>query len=33
MFWAEDPRLSPFLGGEDTWTVALRLVPEPDSNP
>src|SRR5262245_33023392 len=29
IFWAEDPNLSPFLGGEDFWTVSLRLVPKP----
>jgi hypothetical protein len=28
IFWAEDPRLSPFFGGEDFWTVRLRLVPK-----
>ena len=27
--WADDPNLSPFLGGEDFWTVSLRLVPKP----
>jgi hypothetical protein len=26
-FWAEDPGLSPTWGGEDFWTVRLRLVP------
>jgi hypothetical protein len=29
IFWAEDPALSPILGGEDFWTVNLRLVPKP----
>jgi tetratricopeptide (TPR) repeat protein len=29
IFWAEDPALSPYLGGEEFWTVALRLVPKP----
>jgi tetratricopeptide (TPR) repeat protein len=29
IFWAEDPALSPFFGGEDFWTVGLRLVPKP----
>jgi tetratricopeptide (TPR) repeat protein len=29
IFWAEDPNLSPYLGGEDFWTVSLRLVPKP----
>jgi serine/threonine protein kinase len=28
IFWAEDPDLSPSLGGEDFWTVALRLLPK-----
>jgi tetratricopeptide (TPR) repeat protein len=28
MFWAEDPALSPYFGGEDFWTVALRLGPK-----
>jgi tetratricopeptide (TPR) repeat protein len=31
IFWAEDPRLSPLFGGEDFWTVKLRLVPDPTS--
>jgi serine/threonine protein kinase len=29
IFWAEDPELSPQEGGEDFWTVSLRLVPKP----
>ncbi len=29
IFWAEDPGLSPQEGGEDFWTVSLRLVPRP----
>jgi hypothetical protein len=29
IFWAEDPGLSPQEGGEDFWTVSLRLVPKP----
>jgi hypothetical protein len=29
IFWAEDPNLTPYLGGEDFWTVSLRLVPKP----
>jgi hypothetical protein len=29
IFWAEDPALSPYFGGEDFWTVNLRLVPKP----
>jgi tetratricopeptide (TPR) repeat protein len=29
IFWAEDPALSPKTGGEDFWTVRLRLVPKP----
>jgi hypothetical protein len=29
MLWAEDRHWSPFLGGEDFWPVALRLVPAP----
>jgi hypothetical protein len=29
IFWAEDPNLAPYLGGEDFWTVSLRLVPKP----
>jgi hypothetical protein len=29
IFWAEDPDLSPNMGGEDFWTVSLRLVPKP----
>jgi hypothetical protein len=29
IFWAEDPNLSPYLGGEDFWTVSLRLAPKP----
>jgi hypothetical protein len=28
IFWAEDPSVTPFLGGEDFWTVSLRLVPK-----
>jgi hypothetical protein len=28
IFWAEDPPLDPYTGGEDFWTVALRLVPK-----
>ncbi len=30
IFWAEDPDLSPQVGGEDFWTVSLRLVPRPE---
>ena len=33
IFWAEDPALSPVFGGEDFWTVSLRLVPKPTSSP
>jgi hypothetical protein len=33
IFWAEDPALSPWTGGEDFWTVSLRLVPKPSSSP
>jgi Carbohydrate family 9 binding domain-like len=33
IFWAENRDLSPFMGGEDFWTVSLRLVPEPTSIP
>jgi serine/threonine protein kinase/tetratricopeptide (TPR) repeat protein len=33
IFWAEDPTLSPFYGGEDLWTVSLRLVPDPTPDP
>jgi serine/threonine protein kinase/tetratricopeptide (TPR) repeat protein len=33
IFWAEDPAVSPFWGGEDFWTVSLRLVPKPISSP
>ena len=33
IFWAEDPALSPYEGGEDFWTVSLRLVPKPTSSP
>jgi serine/threonine protein kinase/tetratricopeptide (TPR) repeat protein len=29
ILWAEDPALSPYSGGEDFWTVSLRLVPKP----
>jgi len=29
IFWAEDPVLRPYDGGEDLWTVSLRLVPKP----
>jgi non-specific serine/threonine protein kinase/serine/threonine-protein kinase len=29
IFWAEDPALSPQEGGEDFWTLSLRLVPKP----
>jgi serine/threonine protein kinase/tetratricopeptide (TPR) repeat protein len=29
IFWAEDPDVSPFTGGEDFWTVSLRLAPKP----
>jgi hypothetical protein len=29
IFWAEDPALSPHFGGEEFWTVGLRLVPKP----
>jgi hypothetical protein len=32
IFWAEDPILSPYDGGEDLWTVSLRLVPKSDGN-
>jgi eukaryotic-like serine/threonine-protein kinase len=27
ILWAENPAVSPFIGGEDVWTVALRLLP------
>jgi tetratricopeptide (TPR) repeat protein len=30
IFWAEDPHLAPQEGGEDFWTVSLRLVPRPE---
>jgi tetratricopeptide (TPR) repeat protein len=33
IFWAEDPALSPYYGGEDFWTVSLRLVPKPSPSP
>jgi hypothetical protein len=33
IFWAEDPAVSPFWGGEAFWTVALRLVPKSTSSP
>jgi serine/threonine protein kinase/tetratricopeptide (TPR) repeat protein len=33
IFWAEDPNITPYLGGEDFWTVSLRLVPKPASSP
>jgi serine/threonine protein kinase/tetratricopeptide (TPR) repeat protein len=29
IFWAEDPNHTPYTGGEDFWTVSLRLVPKP----
>jgi hypothetical protein len=29
IFWAEDPALTPYIGGEDVWTVKLRLLPKP----
>jgi tetratricopeptide (TPR) repeat protein len=29
IFWAEDLGISPYEGGEDFWTVSLRLVPKP----
>jgi serine/threonine protein kinase len=29
IFWAEDPSVTPYFGGEDFWTVSLRLVPKP----
>jgi len=29
IFWAEDPALTPYDGGEELWTVSLRLVPKP----
>jgi tetratricopeptide (TPR) repeat protein len=29
IFWAEDSNLAPYMGGEDFWTVNLRLVPKP----
>jgi tetratricopeptide (TPR) repeat protein len=29
IFWAEDPDLSLYHGGEEFWTVSLRLVPNP----
>jgi hypothetical protein len=29
IFWAEDPNIAPYLGGEDYWTVVLRLKPKP----
>jgi hypothetical protein len=32
IFWAEDPILNPGDGGEDFWTVGLRLVPKSDGN-
>jgi WD40 repeat protein/tetratricopeptide (TPR) repeat protein len=27
MLWTEDPAVSPYTGGEEVWTVDLRLVP------
>ncbi|QDV33163.1 tetratricopeptide repeat protein [Tautonia plasticadhaerens] len=27
ILWSEDPALSPYVGGEDTWPVGLHLVP------
>jgi serine/threonine protein kinase/tetratricopeptide (TPR) repeat protein len=33
ILWAEDPDVSPFLGGEDFWTVGLRLVPRLNAKP
>jgi hypothetical protein len=33
IFWAEDPDVAPWAGGEDFWTVSLRLVPRPSSHP
>jgi non-specific serine/threonine protein kinase/serine/threonine-protein kinase len=33
IFWAENRDLAPFMGGEDFWTVSLRLVAEPASIP
>jgi tetratricopeptide (TPR) repeat protein len=29
IFWAEDPAIGLYEGGEEFWTVALRLVPKP----
>ena len=29
IFWAEDPNVTPYFGGEEFWTVSLRLVPKP----
>jgi hypothetical protein len=28
-FWVENPQIAPMAGGEDFWTVSLRLVPKP----
>jgi serine/threonine protein kinase len=33
IFWAEDSDVTPWFGGEDFWTVSLRLVPRPASRP
>jgi hypothetical protein len=33
IFWAEDPAILPVLGGEDFWTVKLRLVPKSSTRP
>jgi tetratricopeptide (TPR) repeat protein len=33
IFWVEHPQIAPTEGGEDFWTVSLRLVPKPSSSP
>ena len=33
IFWAEDPAVLPASGGEDFWTVKLRLVPKSNTRP
>jgi hypothetical protein len=33
IFWVEHPQLEPMEGGEDFWTVSLRLAPKPSPSP
>jgi tetratricopeptide (TPR) repeat protein len=33
LFWEEEPGTSPWFGGEEFWTVNLRLAPRPCSRP